>query len=139
MTMSEMDSFLAQGREKHLLLLQEATDLLAKMDHISMEDLTALLERRQTIIEWIQGFDARIAAMGASGPGARAAVEEFKIFQEETVKKVLEIDSLVIGLAKGRGSAIEAELLAMAKRKRFEHKFMDSDPKPQEHHLKGVY
>jgi hypothetical protein len=136
--MSETESLFANGRQKHLLLFKEATDLLNGVDHISTEELAALLGRRQSIIDWILEFQAGVAGIDASDPGAHAALEEFLIFQEQTVKKILEIDALVVGLAKERGSAIEAELLAIGKRKRMQNKFMSSDAKPQKHNLKGV-
>lgn len=139
MQVSEMEDILAEGEEKHLLLLGEATDLLKRMGYISTEELSALLERRRSMILWIQEFNERLVETDASGPGVRAALERFRILQEGIVKKILEVDALVVGLAQDRRSDIEAQLQSLTKGKQIRRKFMDSGSKPEQHNLEGVF
>lgn len=128
---------LAEGEQRYLLLLQEATDLLKKVDIIAIDELTALLDRRQNIVQWIQGFDRRMAEADVAEPGARASLAAFRTFQEERTKKILEIDGLVIALAKERLSTIKATLSSFAKGKRARNAF-DSSGVTQRHRLNGI-
>ncbi|GAW68630.1 hypothetical protein GPEL0_01f5052 [Geoanaerobacter pelophilus] len=125
---------IAEAEQKHLLLLQEANDLLKRLEYIGPEELADLLERRQTLVEWIQDFDAAIAGADCSGPVERAALDSFKIFQRETIGKVLEVDGLVTGLAQGKCSSIQASLSSMKKSKRIRNAF-DNAGSVQQHSL----
>lgn len=130
---------LVEGEQKHLLLLSEATDLLKKLEYISTEELAALLERRQALVEWINDFNDTTAGIEASDPVERGLLERFRIFQEETIKKILEVDALVVGLAQERQSSIKAELLAMTKSRTLRDKFSDTDLKPPKNKLEAVF
>lgn len=125
---------IAEAEQKHLLLLQEATDLLKRLDYIGPEELTDLLERRQALVEWIQNFDATVSAADWSGSAERAALEAFKIFQQETIGKVLEVDGLVTGLAQGMCSSIQASLSSMKKSRRIRNVFDDAGSLQQHQH-----
>jgi hypothetical protein len=125
---------IAEAEQKHLLLLQEANDLLTRLDYIGPEELLDLLERRQALVEWIQNFDAIVAEGDWSGPAERAALDSFKIFQRETIGKVLEVDGLVTGLAQGKCSSIQASLSSMKKGRRIRNAF-DNAGSVQQHSL----
>jgi hypothetical protein len=130
-------SRLAEGEQRYLLLLQEATDLLKKVDIIAMEELTALLDRRQNLVHWIQDFDRRLSDVDSVEPSACAALAAFRIFQAETVKKILDIDGLVIALGKKRSSTIKTTLSTFAKGKQVRLAF-DSSGIMQQHHLNDI-
>jgi len=132
-----IESRLAEGEQKHLLLLKEATDLLCRLDIISTEELASLLERRQILIDWMQDFDESLVQLDSSDSGMRAALVRFRTLQEETIRKVLEIDALVMGLAKDKCSSIEGRLLSLTKTKNLTQRFTDSDIKPR-HNLDGI-
>ncbi len=127
---------IAEAEQKYLLLLQEANDLLRRLDYIGPEELSELLERRQTLVEWIQDFDAVIAGAGCSDSVERAALDSFKVFQQETIAKVLETDGLVTGLAQGVCASIQASLSSMKKSRRIRNAF-DNAGAIQQHSLDG--
>lgn len=103
----------AEGRELYRRLLDEANQLLKLGDSLGPEALERALGRRQEIVELLQNFDARLEAAGA---GAEALLE-FRAFREEATWKILEVDGLVIALARNTQEAIKEKLAGMVRSK----------------------
>lgn len=101
------------------------------------EDGAELIARRQQVVDWLQGFDERLAAAVAKEPGAAAAVAAFRIFQAETIKQVLDTDGLTIALAKERLSSIAENLRSFAKGKQIRNAYERADAR-ERHRLNGM-
>lgn len=113
-TAEGMAQLIAQGKEQYLHLLDEATDLLRNLDVSSPEAMAETLQVRQNILELLQIFDQRLNRALSGGGDALA---EFRAFQESTTKRILEIDGLVIALARDKQAAIKGKLASLKESK----------------------
>lgn len=113
--------------------------MLQRIDIMTPEDGAELIARRQQVVDWLQGFDERLAAAVAKEPGAAAAVAvaAFRIFQAETIKQVLDTDGLTIALAKERLSSIAENLRSFAKGKQIRNAYERADAR-ERHRLNGM-
>jgi hypothetical protein len=112
MIAEEVEKLTAEGRVHYLRLLEEATNLLRHFDTYNAEELAEAVQRRGNVVEMLHDFDERLYR---AFPGADESIAEFRTFQEGTVRKILEIDGLVIALARERQSAIKNELASLSK------------------------
>jgi hypothetical protein len=106
----EADAMLATGRERYLRLLQEATALLRSLDTYSPLAIREAVQRRQKLVESLQDFDVRLEETLAG-----TDLSEFRSFQAEITRKILEVDGLVVGLALGKRDAAKRKLAALSK------------------------
>jgi hypothetical protein len=98
MTTPSAPGIVAEGRAQYLRLLDEATALLRELDSLGASGLAEALQRRQQIVDGLQRYD---------GPELPA---DFLAFREETTAKILEIDRLVIALAREQQESIRERL-----------------------------
>lgn len=122
MIVNELENLLGRGEEQYRILLDEATVLLRNFDTNSAEEYEKSVARRQEVIDRIQNIDSEIAAFLEKNPRrlddcSIARLEEYRAFQEVTTRQILELDSLVIGLAKERLVAVQGGLAALSKGK----------------------
>jgi hypothetical protein len=106
-------ALLAEGRRQYQRLLDEATDLLAKLDAFGSASMIETVQRRQEIVEQLQNFDGKFDGTAA---GAEA-LAEFRAFREETTKRILELDGLVIALARDKQAGIKEKFASVTKSK----------------------
>ena len=121
---SEQAALLAEGREEYLRLLDDAKELLRKLDTGGPETLAAVLQRRQGSLELLQNLDRRLAELG----GVPA---EFRAFREETTRRILEVDGLVIALAGQRQDSLKRRLSELARAKSASRAYEGSFPAGQ--------
>lgn len=109
---TEVGARIAAARENYLRLLDEATDLLRNLDIYSAEVIGEAVERRQQLVDALQNYDAGIGeAPGAVGHG----LSDFRIFQEEMTKKILEVDGLLIALVREKQIALKTKMSTASK------------------------
>ncbi|GFO59044.1 hypothetical protein GMST_13690 [Geomonas silvestris] len=99
-----------EGRKLYEMLLAEATDLLRNLGRLDPEGVAEVLERRQSLVDALQDFDARFRPVADSPGGA-----EFRAFREEITREILAVDGLVIGLAQDKQQCIRAKSSSIAK------------------------
>jgi hypothetical protein len=114
MTRSNVELLLAEGREQYRSLLAEAADLLKNLDTLSPAAMAEAMQRRQKIVDLVQSFDKQLRETTAQGGKALA---EFWTFRDETIKRILEVDGLVIALAQEKLNALKASISSHAKSK----------------------
>jgi hypothetical protein len=112
MIAKEVEKLIAAGRVHYLRLLEEAKDLLRHFDTYNAEELAEAVRRRGNIVGMLQDIDERL---DLAFPGGDDSIAEFRTIQERTVTKILEIDGLVIALARERQAAIKNELASLSK------------------------
>lgn len=104
------------------LLLEEATALLQNFDSAAPEDFDRIMARRAEIMASLQSSDAEIgeSLAGAQSPPGRdeaAALESLRSFREETTRRIIEIDSIVMALARERLDRLQQEMGALGRGK----------------------
>lgn len=109
----EVEGLIAAGRELYLRLHEEATELLRNLDTHSPEKMVEAVKRRQNLVEALQSFDmrSRAASVRMDDPG----LVEFREFQEEITRKILEIDGLVIALEREKQAVLKDKLASLSK------------------------
>lgn len=115
-TLSDM---LGRWKAGYQQLLDLSEDLLRNFDVYDRVRADELMARRQSIIDEFQRIDDRLAAYLAQGGGAadRRLIEEFRTFQETATRKVLELDAIVISLAKERLASLKGDISQLSKKK----------------------
>lgn len=108
----DVDMSLATGREQYLRLLDEATDQLRNLDTLSPEQMAEVVRRREDLVEALKRFDMRSYSAPAN---MDQKVAEFRAFQENVTRKILEIDGLIIALAREKQAVIREKLTSLAK------------------------
>uniref|UniRef100_A0A831U6N8 Flagellar protein FliT n=1 Tax=Geobacter metallireducens TaxID=28232 RepID=A0A831U6N8_GEOME len=113
---------LAAAQEQYRLLLEESTALLRNFDGAPPEGFDRALARRAEIMAVIQDIDARIAeALAAAGSPPRqndaAALGAFRAAREEATRRIIEIDSIVMALARERLDHLQREMGALGRGK----------------------
>lgn len=111
---------LAAAGEQYQLLLEESTALLRNFDGLTPEDFDRVMARRAEIMAAIETIDARIgeslaAAGGAPRHNDAAALGAFRTVREETTRRIIEIDSIVMGLARERLDHLQQEMGALGR------------------------
>jgi len=102
-------------KEQYQLLLEESAYLLRNFDTCNSEEVADLIARRQKIIDQLQN-DAPSLQTCCEGADQRQ-LDEFRSFQQDSTGRILELDGLVIALAREQQSMIKGDLTALAKRK----------------------
>jgi hypothetical protein len=97
-------------------LLSEASELLRNFDTASASGAAELLARRQQIIDRFQNFDTQLKEIGGEA-SSQGLLQEFRAFQQETTKRILELDGLAIALGKERLGLLKGKLDGMRKGK----------------------
>jgi len=95
-------------------LMASSASLLQDFDRLSPEEFERALGSRQQIIAEL---DTVTRELGARLADAGAELDVFKHFQEETTRKVLEFDALVISLARERLDVLREDLASLARGK----------------------
>lgn len=118
----ELEKLLSCGSEQCELLQLETTGILRNLDTWGPEDLDRATARRQEIIEEIQKIDtARCNYLGGLGgrvdKATRQVLDQYMSVQETAIKKVLELDSLIIALGRERLDFLKGDLAALARGK----------------------
>lgn len=131
MSTLSLRELLGAAEDQYRLLLEEATALLRDFDGCAPEDFDNFVTRRGEIMETLQKFDANIGEFltkpGRSvGQEEAAALEAFRYLQEETTRRILEIDSLVIALARERLEHLQQEMGALNRGKTALHGYETS-------------
>lgn len=111
---------LAAVEEQYRLLLEESTALLQNFDGASPEEFDRVMARRAEIMAVIQTIDARIGeSLAAAGSPPHqndaAALGAFRTVREETTRRIIEIDSIVMGLARERLDHLQQEMGALGR------------------------
>jgi len=114
-----LQTLLCRRESQYQLLLEEAAALLRNLDTFSSEEVTELIARRQEIINDLQNVDHLLQTCyeKVQGSASRRQLDEFRLFQEAATGRILELDALVIALAKVRLDALKGDLAALAKRR----------------------
>lgn len=107
-----VERIIAEGREQYLRLLDEATNLLRSLDTTSPTLLAEAVQRRQKRIELLQNFDKHQDRLATEGSEALAV---FRIFQEKITREILEIDGLLVAIAREKQTAIMGKLASLSK------------------------
>lgn len=118
MTAADLTSLLASGEELYKLLLTEAETLLRNFDTNSAEDFEQAVACRERIMVSLGDFNGRLSALAsqdAADGDAGQLLSSFRRLQEESTKKIVELDSLVIALARERLVALGEEMSALAR------------------------
>ena len=131
MSISSLRELLEAAGERYRLLLEESTALLRNFDGAAPEDFERVVARRAEIMVVIQHVDAQIGerlAESGSYPDGNdaAALEAFRSFREETTRKIIEIDSLVMALARERLDRLQQEMGALSRGKTALHGYETS-------------
>jgi hypothetical protein len=118
----DLQEIAARGKEQYLLLQGAAENLLRKFDSCQPEELDGLLSGRQEIIDALQNIDDELAGHlealdGNQKEGERRVWEEFRQFQQQSTRRILELDGLVVALAVERCNVIRAELAALVQKR----------------------
>ncbi|WP_298271194.1 hypothetical protein [Geobacter sp.] len=118
--MTEIPGILAAAEERYRLLLAEAEALLRSFDTATPEAFDEMMTRRQTLVDELQKIDGELAGV-RQGNGAKAADNDalgrFRRLQEETTRQIIEIDALVIALARERLGRLQENMGALARGK----------------------
>lgn len=114
-----LQAFLGRSESRYQLLLKEAATLLRNLDTFSPEEVSELIARRQEIVNDLQNVDHLLQTCyeQVQGSASRRQLDEFRLFQEAATGRILELDALVIALAKEQLDALKGDLAALAKRK----------------------
>lgn len=104
------------------LLLGEATALLQSFDNAAPEDFDRIMARRAEIMATLQSSDAEIGEALAGAPSPpdgddAAALESLRSFREEATRRIIEIDSIVMALARERLDRLQQEMGALGRGK----------------------
>lgn len=112
MSTEEIEMLIAAGRENYLSLLDEATALLRNLDTYSPEAMGEAMQRRQHLVGVLQVFDTSVRDVLDV---ENQCLADFRGFQEEITRKILEVDGLVIALTREKQTAIKCKLSTMSK------------------------
>ncbi len=128
MSYPELSTLIAQAGKLLELLHEEAVGLLKNFDTFTSDNFEEAIRRRDDIIEQLRNIE-EIMAEGMV-EGKLAELHAFKQSKEVIIKKILEIDSLVIALAKKQQSLIKDNLSALSKGKNALQAYGDSIESP---------
>lgn len=103
------------------LLLKEATDFLRSFDTSTPESIEEMIRRREDILERFHDLNARIALQSEHLNADE--LESFRQRKDAAVRKIVEIDALVIALARKQLSSIKEDLSALSKGKKVLHAY----------------
>lgn len=126
MTAADLTALLDSGEELYNLLLSEAEALLRNFDTNSAEDFEQAVACRERIMTSLDDFNGRLSALSSQGSGhgdAEQLLSSFHRLQEESTKKIVELDSLVIALARERLVTLGEEMSALARGKSALHSY----------------
>lgn len=118
MTAADLTGLLRSGEELYNLLLSEAESLLRNFDTNGVEDFEHTLACRERMIASLDELTERISSLLSQemlDDDTAKLLSSFRHFQEETTRKIIELDSLVIALARERLSALSEEMSALAR------------------------
>ena len=118
--MTEIAEILAAEEGRYRLLLAEAETLLHNFDTATPEAFDEMMTRRQTLVDEIEKIDGELAGV-RQGDGAKStdndALGRFRRLQEETTRQIIEIDALVIALARERLGRLQEDMGALVRGK----------------------
>lgn len=139
MSMTPLRELFGAAEEQYRLLLEEATALLRDFDSAAPEDFDRVVERRADSMASLQKIDATIGELLAkpapsADPDDIAALEAFRSFREESTRKIIEIDSLVMALARERLDHLQQEMGALSRGKTALHGYETSGRERSNHH-----
>lgn len=139
MSMTPLRELFGAAEEQYRLLLEEATALLRDFDSAAPEDFDRVVERRADSMASLQKIDATIGELLAkpapsADPGDSAALEAFRSFREESTRKIIEIDSIVMALARERLDHLQQEMGALSRGKTALHGYETSGRERSNHH-----
>lgn len=122
---------LAAAEEQYRLLLEESTALLRNFDGAPPEEFDRVMARRAEIMAVIETIDGRIGESLADrgSPSHQhdvAALGAFRTAREETTRRIIEIDSIVMGLARERLDHLQQEMGALGRGKTALHGYETS-------------
>lgn len=131
MSVTPLRELLGAAEEQYRLLLEEATALLRDFDSAAPEDFDLVVDRRADILATLQKIDSAIGELvtkpaPAADPGDGAALEAFRSFREESTRKIIEIDSIVMALARERLGHLQQEMGALSRGKTALHGYETS-------------
>ncbi|WP_298438415.1 hypothetical protein [Geobacter sp.] len=119
--MTEIAGILAAAEERYRLLLAEAEALLRNFDTATPEDFDEMMTRRQTLVDEIQKIDGQLAGVqgekGTSCADHADPLGRFRRLQEEATRQIIEIDALVIALARERLGRLQENMGALVRGK----------------------
>lgn len=120
MNVAPLGVLIKAAEEQYRLLLEEATELLRNFDVNVPDDFDHVVERRAGILASLQNIDMKIAEIltkpkSLAGQDHRADLEAFSSFREEATRRIIEIDSLVMALARERLDRLQQELGALGR------------------------
>lgn len=100
-------------------LLDDASELLSNFDGYRYSGPAELIEHRQQIIDRFQSYDALLNGHGGFewNDEDEGLLDDFISFRKEMTKKILEVDALVIALARERQILLQGEFAGLTKRK----------------------
>lgn len=139
MSVATLRELLGAAEEQYRLLLDEATALLRDFDSAVPEDFDRVLERRADSMTSLQKIDSAIGDLLAkptpsADPDDAAALEAFRTFREEATRRIIEIDSLVMALARERLDHLQQEMGALSQGKTALHGYETSGRERSNHH-----
>lgn len=139
MSITPLRELFGAAEEQYRLLLEEATALLRDFDSAAPEDFDRVVERRADSMASLQKIDATIGELLAkpapsADPDDIAALEAFRSFREESTRKIIEIDSLVMALARERLDHLQQEMGALSRGKTALHGYETSGRERSNHH-----
>lgn len=111
MTLQELHE-IAKG--EYRLLIQQAEDLLRDFDLAAPDGGADFIARRDETIGRIQDAVSLLDSRETT-EAERQQVEEFETFRREATGRILELDALVIGLAKQRQAEARTRLSGISK------------------------
>lgn len=120
MSANPVGELLAAVEEQYRFLLEESTALLRNFDGAPPEEFDRVMARRAEIMAVIQTIDAQIGESLAA-PGSpphqndAVALGAFRTVREETTRRIIEIDSIVMGLARERLDHLQQEMGALGR------------------------
>ena len=114
-----VQALLVRRESQYQLLLKESATLLRNLDTFSSEEVTELIARRQEIVNDLQNVDHLLHTCyeEVHESASQRQLHEFRLFQEAATGRILELDALVIALAKEQLDALKGDLAALSKRK----------------------
>ncbi|AJE02401.1 hypothetical protein [Geobacter pickeringii] len=135
--MTRLSDILAAAEERYRLLLEEASTLLRNFDTAAPEDFDEMMVRRQGIIDDIQKIDEELATLSKEPPFPAGsddgdALGRFRATREEATRRIVEMDSLVIALARERIGRLQQEMSALGRGKTALHGYERSGR--EQHH-----
>lgn len=118
MNRKEIEAALRVGEELYRQLLEAASFLLEKLDVLTVEDLEAVMIRRQQIVQEIQRIDDMITSEVSRGETGKTVdglqINHFREQQKQLTERILELDAVSLALANKKLAVLQKDFTAIS-------------------------